>query len=479
MRRIPSLFFIASLALLVLPLAFSATLTVKQDGSGNAKTIQEALNAAKNGDTIVIGDSGKYVEDLTASPVLVQLGIPAANLSSFTLKAADGMKPVIQAANAESSQRMIGLGLPGRDMLGFVIWGCKGVTVQGIEIVNLENVVNAFKVESSLVIVDCDTVTVENCTLRGPNAKSSNEGSAMLIAGIQAQPYLTDNIVVRNCLVTESHYGIISAVFQKGSGADPNRVTIENCQIVNGFESAIDVDNALQMTIRNCTMTNYNHGVHFAGANTLVEDCTILNSKNVGLDADIDTTWTDKITGVIVRRCAIIGSGLETEAPGIRCADGPSRFENCIIAGSSGPGISIEPDSESDVAAVFDHCDVYENLGLAEIWVKAGQKAAQVTIANSNVVSSGSGILNDLDLSVMTAKYNNVFVKGDAYINVDAKNSIAKDPLYVSPTNDPAQFALGDFKLQDGSPVLKAGENGSAIGSQGTSVTGIKPWRLY
>ena len=101
-------------------------------------------------------------------------------------------------------------------MLGFVLWGCKGVTIQGIEIVNLESTVNAFNVESTLTIADCDTVTIENCTVRGPNEKSEHEGGAVLIAGVQAKPYLTNNITIKNCLITESHYGIISAVFQKG-----------------------------------------------------------------------------------------------------------------------------------------------------------------------------------------------------------------------------------------------------------------------
>ena len=181
------LFHIAILHFLItLPTVFSANITVKQDGTGDTQTIQAALNAAQNGDTIIIGDSKTYVEDLTASPFLAQVGVPAAAVSSFTLMAADGVKPVIQAANAETSQRMSVLGLTGRDMLGFAIWGCQGVTIQGIEIVNLENEVNAFNVQSSLVIVDSDRVTVQDCTVRGPNQKSAHEGNAILIAGVQA-----------------------------------------------------------------------------------------------------------------------------------------------------------------------------------------------------------------------------------------------------------------------------------------------------
>ena len=74
MPRITSLVIIALLVLVVLPLAYTATITVKQDGSGDTKTIQAALNTAKDGDTIILGDNGKYVEDLTASPLLASAG---------------------------------------------------------------------------------------------------------------------------------------------------------------------------------------------------------------------------------------------------------------------------------------------------------------------------------------------------------------------------------------------------------------------
>ncbi|MBN2326542.1 MAG: right-handed parallel beta-helix repeat-containing protein [Candidatus Omnitrophica bacterium] len=480
MRGHTFLWVLALFMLPIHPLLFSAEIIVKQDGTGDAATIQAALYAAQDGDTIIIDDDGLYVEDCTASPALALLGIPSAPLSSFTLKAAEGRTPVIEAANADSSQRMAALGIEGKDMLGFVVWGCTGVSIQGIEFITNDNEVNAFNVQSIMVIADSENVSIENCTFRGPNARSSGEGNAVLIAGVQAQPYLPDNIVVRDCLITETHYGVISAVFQKGSGADPNRVTIEDCQFIDGFESAVDVDNARQMTIRNCSFDNYNHGIHFAGGNSLVEDCTIINSKDVGLDCDVDTSWTDAITGGIVRRCAIIGNGVEVEAAGVRCADGPLRFENCIIAGNSGPGVEISSGSDMDVDAAFDHCDIYENYGLSEVFVRAdGDHDAKLTITNSNIVSAGFGIENELDSSAVIAHHNNVFVKGDAYYNVEAADSISVDPLYVSPTNDPADFSFDDFQLQADSPVLTSSENGTALGSHGSSDTFIRQWIMY
>ncbi len=459
--------------------AWSATIVVKQDGTGDATTVQAALMAASDGDTIEIADDGRYVEDVTASPVLAQAGLPAAPLMSFTLKAAEGKHPVIEAANADTSQRMSVMGIGGRDMLGLVVWGCKGVTIQGIEVAAFENTVNAFNIQTSMVIADCDDVLVEDCTIRGPGVASPGEGIGLLVAGVQAQPFLTDNITIRNCLITESHYGAISAVFQKGSGVDPNQVVIEDCVFRTGFESAIDIDNALEATIRRCTFDGYKHGIHFAGGGSVVEDCLVFNSKLEGLKADIDENWNDKITETVLRRCAFIGNGVDSPEGGVRLTDGPIRMENCIIAGNNGPGVRITTGSTMDVEAVIDHCDIYMNEGDYEVLIQVdGNMWAKLTLTNSNVIGDADGISNEMFPEDVTAHHNNVFVDGAAYIFVDPTDSVSVDPMYVSPSTNPATFTLEGFQLQSGSPVLSAGVDGTYIGSQGEEVTRVETWMI-
>ncbi len=480
MKRVLRWFLISAFSFIGIGLAHSATLSVKQDGTGDATTVQAALNAASEGDIIEIGDNETYVEDVTVSPVLSQAGIPAAPLSSFTLQAADGMHPTIQAANLETSQRMSAIGVPGRDLLGFVVWGCKGVTIKGIEFVNPLNEVNSFNVQSILVIVDCADITIEDCVIRGSGAASPGEGNGILIAGVQAQPHKTDNVNILNCEITDTHYGIISAQFQKGAGADPVHVTIDNCSFRNGFESGVDIDNAEEAVIRNCHFDNYNHGVHFAGGNTIVEDCTIINSKHEGIESQVDTNWNDSISGGVIRRCAIISNGLENQSAGIRCTDGPITIEHCIIAGSGGPGIEVTTGGAMDVSVIVNHCDIYENFGEGDVMViKDGDHNAELTITNSNIVSTGSGILNYDLPGAVTAQYNNVFVDGDAYIGVEPQDSISVDPGYESPEFESDSFSLEGFRLQKSSPVLTAGMNETPIGSQGTGETNIKAWMLF
>lgn len=480
MKKVLRWCLISAFSFIGIGLVHSATLIVKQDGTGDAATVQAALNAASEGDTIEIGDNGTYVEDVTVSPVLSQVGIPAAPLSSFTLQAAGGMHPTIQAANLESSQRMSIVGVPGRDMLGFVVWGCKGVTIKGIEFVNPSNEVNAYNVQSIFVIADSADVTIDDCVFRGPGASSPGEGNGILIAGVQAQPQKTDNVNIINCEMTDTHYGIISAQFQKGAGVDPVHVTIDNCKFENGFESGVDIDNAEHAIIRNCFFDNYNHGVHFAGGNTIVEDCIIINSKHEGIESQVDTNWNDTISGGVIRRCAIISNGLENQYAGIRCTDGPVTIEHCIIAGSGGPGIEVTTGGAMDVSVTVDHCDIYENFGEGDVMlIKVGDHNAELTITNSNIVSTGSGILNYDLPGAVTAQYNNVFVEGDAYIGVEPHDSISVDPGYESPEFEPDSFSLEGFRLRESSPVLTAGMNDTALGSQGTGETHIKAWMLF
>lgn len=478
MRRTTVLIAVTLCVVWCVPIADAKTIVVKQDGTGDATTIQAAMDAASNGDVIEIGDDGRYVEDLTASPVLAQAGLAPA-LASFTLKASEGKNPVVEAANAETSQRITVLGIPGRDMLGFVLWGCNNVTVKGIEFAGLENSTNAFNVMSVLVIADSANVTIEDCTIRGPGERSPGEGTGVLVAGVQANPFRTDNITVRNCLVTETHYGVISAVFEKGSGADPAQVTVEDCVFADGFEAGIFVGNAQQAVVRRCTLDNYLHGIHFAGGNSLVEDCMILNSKAEGLEADIDEAWNDQITGGVVRRCAFIGNGMDDGNAGILCADGPLRFENCIIAGNGGQGLRATTGSSADVSVIVDRCDFYENFGDYEVVVALeGINLAQLTITNTNIVSSGGGIGNEIELEAVTAHHNNVFVPVDPYIDVNATDSVSVDPMYISPTTDVEQFTFEGFQLKPGSTLLTAGEGGTPIGSQGPQITAVESWPI-
>ena len=143
---------------LVVGVSWGATITVKQDGSADATSVQAALMAASNGDTIIIGDSEVYEEDLTA-------GAAADLVASFTLKAAEGQTPTIRAVN--QMERLGALGYPGIDFMGTFFFGCQGVVVEGITFENATVEMNAAGLSASLALFDCSDITIRNCTVRG------------------------------------------------------------------------------------------------------------------------------------------------------------------------------------------------------------------------------------------------------------------------------------------------------------------------
>jgi parallel beta-helix repeat protein len=465
--------------------SLGADVTVSKPGGGGAyTTVQAALATAKNGDTIIIADSEVYVEDVTA-------GVAAGLVASFTLRAAEGQKPVIRAAN--TAERVGVLGIPGTDYMGTFFFGCQGVLVEGITFENLDTALDAGGISAALALFDSSDITIRNCTIRGAGGEGTNypgDNLSVVAGGVQTAP---KGVLIENCLVEEGNYGVAISKLQGGTPTDPS-VIVRGCTIRNCEETGIEVDAGAPPNntdpnvatgqgnlLENNTIINCDTGISLGGGYNVIRNCTVLSCRAEGLDVDLDgDRGTQPITGIVENSVFVGGQG-----DGIRVDEGIVTLTNCIVAGSGSEGIHLR-DSNNETKVTVDHCDIYRNLtagDLFEVRVDVGATALiQLRMKNTNVVGEAgiyNGSIDDpefFDLEGLFASYCNVFAANDRYTNVVVENDRQFDPMYMNPSVDPQTFTRDGFQLSSTSAVITAGENGTFIGSQGPAAVRVEDW---
>ena len=468
--------------------ATAATITVKRDGTGDVPSVAMALGAISNGDTIVIGDSATYEEDLTAGAV-------AGLAASFTLRAAEGQTPTICAANGMA--RLDPLGLPGTDYLGAVFFGCQGVLIEGITFENQTTSVNMAGVSSILALIDCSNITVRNCTVRGAGGMGTDypaQNQSIIVIGMQTAPV---NVLIEDCLIEETNFGPLISKAQPNAPTDPS-VTIRGCTVRNCEETGIQVVNGAYPEsigpmaaqgpgnlIENNTIINCDGGIQLGGGYNVVRNCTVLASTADGLHVSVDGTLGTRPVIGIVENSAFVGG----KEQGVEIENGQVSLTGCIVAGNHEEGLWLH-DSGIETTVTVDHCDFYHNALTAaspyEVRVDVGTGEPMALImTNSNVVGRRglyNGSINDpadFDADALTARYCNVFVDAEPFTNVISENNQQVDPKFVNPTVDVETFTRDGFKLAEDSPVRTAGEGGTPIGSQGSPQTPVIEWSIY
>lgn len=502
----------------------AATITVAQDGSGDATSVSAALAAAANGDEIVIADSAVYAEDITAGAGF-QAGLPA----SFTLKAAAGQTPTIKSVN--TAERSGFLGIPGPDYFGAFFFGCQGVLIEGITFETSDELSNAGSIASILSVFDSVGFTIRNCTVRGVGGDidypDDNLGIAIISLGAAA---VTSGVLIEDCLIEETNIGIAIAKFPDMTvPADPS-VTVRGCTIQHCDGSGIEVDNGAYPELpeganpdqialgdgnlfENNTMIDTGDGVALGGGYSVVRNCTVIDSRGDGITFDRDgARGTSPIMG-IVENCTVTGSAndgvrlddageegdtifatvtdcafVANEESGARIDGGNATIEDCIFAGNGSYGIWLADDSRATVANV-DHCDIYQNHQTSavepfEVYVQLDSSTLlQLNISNSIVVGE-LGLLNgeyegEFDEESLFASYCNVFTADDPFIQVVVDNESSVDPMYENASIDPTTFTAAGFSLAPDSPALTLDANGSYLGSQGLGEVDVDSWNLY
>ncbi|MBD3266657.1 hypothetical protein GF373_08305 [bacterium] len=463
---------------------FAAEITVKQDGSGDHATIQAAIDAAAEGDTIVI-HAGSYTEDLNIGHV----NMPPAKKSDLTLKAAVGAEVTITLAN--NSNRLAALAAAGADFgetdyMGFLVYG-DNVTLEGLKLIQQAEAVNAINVASALSIIS-NNVTVRDCVIEGPGPDAEGDFLGMVITPLdvislqQGQNALAKNLTVENCQISNVPYAFAIANFplELGVAVDSPDASLTNCEFFN-CGSGIEMDDGV-VTAQDCNFHDNGTGVSVSDDALTLTNSTIVNNLENGIsidDSEAEDNEPAENPVIQIENCMVLNNGYGADGSGtnhgVEIEHGTITLNNTVIANSAGNTLFLDPPADREITLTIDHCDLYESQdGVAINTPEEPENFIHLTMTN-NILVDIIGVFNSFPALEGTYEYNDFFVTSDPFFPDDMEQTISDmlnvDPQYVDAEN-------GNFNLSPDSPVATAGEGGTHLGAKGVQ-TKIQNWMVH
>ncbi len=316
------------------------TFYVGGSGPGNYTRIQQAVDIAKDGDTIFVY-SGVYNENVFVNKALKILGED----KNHTFIRGTFASPYITLYLRADNITIRGFTISGNDISirifgedynikNIYIYDCRitndraGIETGGDLIKNIkiekcyfypihidEDMVIKFKADEviDLTIVDC---CIELTYIYMDNMRHVLVNNCDFIkSGISAED-ISDYVTISNCTFgTQSKWS--SAIFIKGSYqliencsikhqseaiiiADTYGGIIRNCIIEDNRENAINFYRSSNIVIERCTIRNNDIGIIPSGKNITIRDCRIENNK-VGIQIGIGKTRKN----FVVKNCHI------------------------------------------------------------------------------------------------------------------------------------------------------------------------------
>jgi hypothetical protein len=469
---------LVSLAIPPTPWA-AATITVKPDGSGNFKTVQEALDASAAGDTVLVY-SGVYNEDINIGHV----NLPPVKKDNITLKAADGETVEIDFAgdkNRVASLAAAGADFGPVDRLGFLIYS-DGAVIEGIKFVQNNKEVNALGIGVAIIIISSN-VTIRNCEIVGPDPAADGDLVGMAVSPLdvvsvsQGTPALATNFLVENCKFSKFPYAFANSnlLLTLGLPVPSAEATVRNCEFT-GNSNGVEIDDGTTHVIDCHIHDNIGSGFHLSDDTTTITNCIIEKNGEHGINIDnqeLEDAEPQEHPEVTIDGCLISNNGT-TDHRGIRLQCGSLKVTNSIIQGSAGPNVYFDTQQDRELKAVFDHCDIYKSkAGIGVASTPDIKYIMDITFTNSIIVDT-NGIINDagIELADFRVDYCDILASGAAVTGdlTSNTNNLTVDPEYVGADQ-------GNFYLKPSSRLITTGKGGVFIGSKGVA-TAVTDWMV-
>ncbi len=255
-------------------------------GANNYSSIQAAIDAAHNGDTIFVF-SGVYHENVLINKSINLVGenekttiIDGRNESNATVFS-------IEANNVKFSHFTIRNISP-----EFFVWG---ITVSGRNITI-----------SNCIITNADRLTlfrVENGVIKNCNFSRNYEGIFFATK--------CTNITIKNCTIThnvgkecpDGGYRGGNGIFFMFDARNFYNISIINCNLSNNRFCGVDASYINKLYVKNCIMRENRWGLNLDGVkNTTILNCKIKDNVYYGIDIG------GELGDVLIKNCNITGT---------------------------------------------------------------------------------------------------------------------------------------------------------------------------
>jgi predicted outer membrane repeat protein len=408
------------------------TYLVDDDGPAKFRTIQSAVDAARDGDVIIV-NPGTYSGSGNRDIDLTGKGI--------TIVGADPYDPVIVESTVIDAG---GGGTLARRAL--IITDCNGVEIAGLTLMN------DFAPMGGAVYCRNSALTLDHCRIVD-SATQAGDPKAGLDGGLGGGIYAEgSDVELVACLVsgnsTEGEGGGIYAI-----NSDVTLIGSTVTENTAGRGGGIYAD---LVTIVNSAVTHNVVGVGGSGggiyAETAAIDATRIEGNRAGaMGGGLYCAVLDLTNSLVAGNRAggdpgQSGSGADGVGGGLWCTGGLIR--HCTIADNVADIKSADPKGQGPVGGgVF--CDTRTTLSNAILYGNAPDQLAGHDCSNVTYC--------DIEGSACAGRPGNLsaapqFIRPGGWVHRDDANAA------VTPDDQNARWLAGDYGLLDGSPCIDAGD---------------------
>lgn len=418
--------------------ALPATYVIAPDGTGDFPTIQDAVDAAADGDEVLLEDGtflgpgnrdvdflGKALtirslsgvrsacvidcENAASSGFRFQSGEGSASvLADLTVTRSHILSQAVQALSSSPTVRNVAVTAPGRTGMyaeygAPVITGClvesnTGATTYtaGISLLSATSTIEdcSFRdFEGACILAWGGTTTIRRCDFQG------NDGGAI---GVWRGLSSTDaSATVEDCTITNNR-GI--GLYLAGGGT--SSFTVRGCTITGNTPGAwLGSSGTVPIIVQNCDIGgNAGSGLHVQGtAGASLSDNEIHQNGGTGLDVGGGTgelaiercnlqgnggegahvSWVATTTRPVVRDCTARGNG----ASGFYVAGNP-LVESCTVQGNAAAGITAHGADGANVR----QCLITGNARGFDVSNSAALTVEDCTVASNHAAFSGGAM---------------------------------------------------------------------------------------